>query len=315
MDRNDIDWRGYFPAFITPFREDGALDLVALRALVDHYVEQGMHGIMVNGTCGEWFAQTTEERRIVAEAAVEQAAGRLTVLVGCTAYTAAEAAGIARHALDAGADGVISTPPPYAKPFPDETVAYYRELGERVDGPIAVYNWPHGTSVDIGPELASRLADLPHVVAIKDSTPDAEQFYATTRAVVDRIRVFGPFMTRRGLEVLRESGGDGTVGGGSLAGRPDPTFWEDVWAGDFAAAEAYADVVERLFPKLWLPGGWAGHWGAYQSQLKVLMGLLGQPTGHVRPPRLPITDPEAIAAMRAVLVEEGLLDADPPAAA
>lgn len=309
MDRNDIDWRGYFPAFITPFRENGDLDLDALRALVDHYVAEGMHGIMVNGTCGEWFSQTTEERELVARTVVEQAAGRLTVLVGCSAYTAKEAAEIGRAALDAGADGVIATPPPYAKTFPDETVAFFQELSDRLQGPLGVYNWPHGTNVDIDAALASRLADIENVVAIKDSTPNAEQFYETVRTVIDRVRVFGPFMTGKGLEVQREFGGDGTVGGGSLAGRPDPEFWENVWKGDFAAAEAYTHDVERLFPKLWLPGGWAGHWGAYQSQLKVLMGMLGQPTGHVRAPRLPITDPDALAAMRAVLVEEGLLDA------
>ena len=73
------------------------------------------------------------------------------------------------------------------------------------------------------------------------------------------------------------------------------------------SAGPYAEAADRLFPKLWLPGGWAGVHGAYQSELKVIMGLLGQPTGHVRRPRLPITDPGAIADIRRVLVEEGLL--------
>jgi dihydrodipicolinate synthase/N-acetylneuraminate lyase len=312
MDRNDVDFRGYFPAFITPFAADGAVDTDAIRALVDHYVAEGMHGIMVNGTCGEWFAQTPDERRLVAETALDQAAGRLTVFVGCTAYTAIEAAELANHAFAHGADAVAVTPPPYSKPFPDEIVQFYEDLSDAFDGPVVVYNWPHGTSVDIGPELASRLADVDRVVAIKDSTPDAEQFYATVRAVVDRVRVFGPFMSIRGHEVLRESGGDGTIGGGSLYGRPDPEFWEAHWRGDHDAAAAHAARSEALFPKLWLPGGWAGHWGAYQSQLKVLMGMLGQPTGEVRRPRLPITDPDALGAMRAVLVDEGLIQAPEP---
>lgn len=314
MDRNDVDFKGYFPAFITPFREDGAVDEDGIRALVDHYVEQGMHGIMVNGTCGEWFAQTPDERRLVAETALSQAAGRLTVFVGCTAYTAIEAAEIAKHALAHGADAVAITPPPYSKPFPDEIVQFYTDVSDLVAGPIVVYNWPHGTSVDISTELAGRLADIEHVVALKDSTPNAEQFYATVREVVGRIRVFGPFMSERGLEVLRESGGDGTIGGGSLYGRPDPEFWEAHWRGETEYPEAHAKRSDALFPKLWLPGGWAGHWGAYQSQLKVLMGMLGQPTGQVRRPRLPITDPAALDAMRAVLVDEGLLTADDAAA-
>lgn len=311
MNRDDIDWQGYFPAFVTPFTRDGALDLDTLHELVEFYVGEGMHGIVVNGTCGEWFSQSHDERRVVAEAAVSAAAGRLRVLVGCTDYTADSTAELARHALDAGADGVLASPPPYAKLFPNEIIAFYESISAQIDGPLAVYNWPHGAGVDIDTELADRLADIDRVVAIKDSTPDADQFFATSHQVRDRVRVFGPYMSARGVEVLATEGGDGTVGGGSLFGRPDPTFWEDYWAGDLEAAREHALRSDRLFPKLWLPGGWAGHYGAYQSQLKELMRMLGQPAGYVRPPRLPITDPAALDAMRAVLVEEGLLAAVP----
>ncbi len=309
MNRDDIDWKGYFPAFVTPFTEAGELDLGTLCALVDHYVAQGMHGIVVNGTCGEWFSQSWDERHAVAEATVSQAAGRLRVLIGCTDYTADRTAALARHALNAGADGVLASPPPYAKLFPDEVIAFYEEIDAKIDGPLAVYNWPYGSGVDIEADLADRLADIPHVVAIKDSTPDAEQFFETSRRVRDRVRVFGPYMTESGLERLQREGGDGTVGGGSLFGRPDPKAWEDYWVGDLTSARQHAVASDRLFPKLWLPGGWAGRYGAYQSQLKELMRMLGQPAGHVRPPRLPITDPASLAAMRGVLVEEGLLPA------
>ncbi|MEV7429461.1 dihydrodipicolinate synthase family protein [Nocardioides sp. NPDC092400] len=310
MNRDDVDWQGYFPAFVTPFTADGDLDLDTLAALVDHYVAEGMHGIVVNGTCGEWFSQTDDERRQVAEAAAAQAAGRLRVIVGCTAYTAEQSAELGRHALASGVDGVLVSPPPYAKLFAPEVVAFYEEISALVDGPLTVYNWPWGSGVDIDTELADRLADVPNVVAIKDSTPDADQFFATSRRVRDRVRVFGPYLGERGLEELTTHGGDGTVGGGSLFGRPDPQYWEDVWAGDIDAARAHAVRSDRLFPQLWLPGGWAGKYGAYQSQLKALMHMLGQPAGHVRRPRLPVTDPAALAEMRAVLVREGLLAAD-----
>lgn len=309
MNRDDVDWQGYFPAFVTPFTETGDLDLETLRALVDFYADEGMHGLVVNGTCGEWFSQSAEERRTVAEAAVSQAAGRMRVLVGCTAYTAEETAQFARHALTAGADGVLASPPPYAKLFPNEVVAFYEDLNAAVEGPLVVYNWPHGSGVDIDTGLADRLADIDQIVAIKDSTPNGDQFFQTARRVRDRVRVFGPYMTARGVEELRTEGGDGTVGGGSLFGRPDPQFWETYWSGDTDGLAAHAEAGDRLFAKLWLPGGWAGRYGAYQSQLKELMRMLGQPAGHVRRPRLPITDPASLRAMRTTLVEEGLLPA------
>jgi dihydrodipicolinate synthase/N-acetylneuraminate lyase len=307
MDRNDVTWKGYWPACPTPFHSDQSLDLESFRALLEWYIGQGVHGLLVNGTSGEWFSQTTEERRRVAETAVAAAAGRVPVVVGCTSYTAREAIELSTHALEYGADGISSTPPPYSKTFPDETVQYFQDISDGIDGPILVYNWPHGCGVEIDPPLASRIADIDKVVGIKDSTPNAQQFYETTRTVVGRVRVFGPFMSLEGFEQLLLHGGDGFVGGGTLFGAPDPAFWESYWAGDFDACRAHAVRTDRLFPKLWLPGGWAGKYGAYQSQLKAIMKMLGQPGGEVRRPRLPVTDPQSLAEIRAVLIEESLL--------
>jgi 1-pyrroline-4-hydroxy-2-carboxylate deaminase len=308
MDRNDIDWRGYWPASPTPFREDGAYDADAHRDLLEHYIATGVHGVFVNGTTGEWFSQTGEERRHVARTCIDAVAGRVPVVIGCTAYTATEVAALARDAMDAGASGVATTPPPYSRPLPDEIVAFFEDIARALpDVPVMVYNWPHGTSVDIDAALADRLAGVDTVVAIKDSTPNVEQFYVTARTVVDRVRVIGPFMTREGHRALTEHGGDGTIGGGSLLGADDPAFWDAHWRGDHETCLALADRIERLFAKLWLPGGWCGVYGHYQSQLKALMAMLGQPGGTVRPPRLPVTDPAALAAMRQILAEEGLL--------
>ena len=309
MDRNDVTWHGYWTAVPTPFNEDGSLALDLLRELLDFYVAEGVHGMLVNGTTGEWFSQSADERRLVAETALDAVAGRVPVVIGCTSYTADEVASFARHAIGAGASGFASTPPPYAKPFDAEIVAFYEDIAAAVDAPMMIYNWPHGTSVDIGTELADRLVGIDTVVAFKDSTPDAEQFYRSSRAVVDRVRVFGPYMTTAGYEQLREHGGDGTIGGGTLFGRADPEFWEAHWRGDEAAALAHAERNERLLEALWLPGGWAGRYGHYASQLKALMAILGQPGGTVRRPRLPVTDEASLDALREILERESLLPA------
>jgi dihydrodipicolinate synthase/N-acetylneuraminate lyase len=307
MDRNDVSWRGYWPACPTPFTEDGALDLDSLRALVDMFIDQGMHGLFVNGTTGEWFSQTTEERKQVAETAVEAAAGRVPVVVGCTGLTAKAVVELGKHALSVGASGIGSTAPPYSKTLPDETAAFYEDISDGVDGPVLVYNWPHGTNIDIDSELAGRLVDIENVVGIKDSTPNMDQFLETNRAVNQRAIVFGMFMNIQGFEGLVQDGGDGFIGGGSVLGSADARFWEDYWRGDLDAARAHAERTEALFPKLWEPGGWRGIYGGYQAQLKVLMRLMGQPGGHPRRPRLKITDPAAIEALREVLREESLL--------
>src|SRR6266540_4470321 len=111
MDRNDVTWRGYWTAVPTPFNEDGTLALDLLRELLEWYVGEGVHGMLVNGTTGEWFSQSADERRLVAETAIDAIDGRIPVIVGCTSYTADQVVAFARHAIDAGAAGVTSTAP------------------------------------------------------------------------------------------------------------------------------------------------------------------------------------------------------------
>ena len=84
MDRNDVSWHGYWPACPTPFHADQSLDLDSFRALLEFYIGEGVHGLLVNGTTGEWFSQTPDERRQVVETAIDQAAGRVPVVAGCT---------------------------------------------------------------------------------------------------------------------------------------------------------------------------------------------------------------------------------------
>ena len=74
MDRNDVTWKGYWAACPTPFHADGSYDADLHRALLDWYAGQGLHGVLVNGTTGEWFSQTPEERKLVAATAIDAVA-------------------------------------------------------------------------------------------------------------------------------------------------------------------------------------------------------------------------------------------------
>ena len=144
-----MDWKGYWVAAPTPFTASGQLDEAGLRAELQLYLKQGVHGVLVNGTTGEWFSQTDAERRRVAEIAVEELTGRIPVVIGCTTYTAATTIELGRHAREIGASGLLSTPPPYVAPTPKEIVAFYRAISDAVDLPIMVYNWARGVAVEI----------------------------------------------------------------------------------------------------------------------------------------------------------------------
>lgn len=310
MDRHDVDWWGYWVAAPTPFSAQGDLDSAALSALLALYAEQGVDGVLVNGSTGEWFSQAPAERRAVAETAVAAVGGRMPVVIGVSAFTPAEAAALARHAESVGADGVLATPPPYVHPSPDEVVEFYRTVSEATALPFVIYNWPRGVAVDLGlyPGLFGRLADLDRVVAIKDSTGDWLRMLSTVEELADRVRVFGSFLHRRGLAVLLSLGGDGNIDGGGLAAPFAVPYYEAVRAGDRDTAGRWADRYAAVSGRLIRPD-YSGVFASPVPQLKAAMRMLGQPAGPVRPPLLDVTSPLALAGIRAVLDESGLVDA------
>lgn len=85
MDRNTVDWKGYIPAITTPFLENGEVDWEGWEELLHWLVDEGMHGLLVNGTTGEWFSQSVEEQKELFRTASKHVNNRIPVIVGCTA--------------------------------------------------------------------------------------------------------------------------------------------------------------------------------------------------------------------------------------
>ena len=133
MDRDSVGWKGYWIAAPTPFTVMGALNESALRGVLRLYHDQGVHGVLVNGTTGEWFSQTEAERRRVAEIAVEELGGKIPVVIGCTTFTPSQTIALGLHAREIGADGILSTPPPYAAPTPREIVAFFSAISQTAE--------------------------------------------------------------------------------------------------------------------------------------------------------------------------------------
>jgi 1-pyrroline-4-hydroxy-2-carboxylate deaminase len=306
MKKRRVDWKGYWPAASTPFTRDGLIDEPAWRNLLRLYLQQGVHGVLVNGTTGEWFSQTDGERRKLAEIAVAELKGKIPVVVGCTTFTPRDTAELGRHAASIGADGMLSTPPPYAVPTDREVVAFYRYVADRVDLPIMIYNWARGTNVEIRGSLAVELAQIEGVVAFKDSTANKEQFLETLTAVVSSVLVFGGFVSTQGLRTLQTVGGSGSIDGGGLGAPMAVAFYEAVWHGDLTAARAHGERYVQLMEQLINPD-WSGVFGSPQAQLKAAMNILGQPGGFPRLPLLPVDDPADVAGLRKVLQSAGLV--------
>jgi len=310
MQRRDVDWCGYWAAAPTPFTADGRLDEEAWRDVLRLYRSQGVHGVLVNGTTGEWFSQSPDERLLVAQIAAEELGDTATtVVIGCGSFTPAETARYAEHARQIGADGALTTPPPYVHPTPEEIYAFYAQVTEAVDIPWMVYNWPRGVAVDIPVETLSRLADLDRVVAIKDSTGDELKALEACEAVAERVRFFGRFIHRRGMAFLTGLGGDGNIDGGGVGAPFAVPFYEAVWREDRTEARQWSDRYTGLAARL-VNGDYSAKFASPTAQVKAAMNLLGQPGGQVRPPLVPLTDAERIAHLGAALRASGLEPVD-----
>lgn len=291
MDRNSVAWKGYLPAITTPFTATGEFDRSAWQELVEWMVSERMHGIIVGGTTGEWFSMTLEERVEQFQLAATQVRGRIHVIGGCNAYKPGEAITLAGAARDAGLDGILLTPPPYVVTNRRETIAFYKTVSDAVAIPICVYNWPRGTNVDMDAETVSALADIEHVVAIKNSTPNVGSFIETLVAVKDRLRVFGFSFNEFGVSLLQGIGGDGTMGAGAVLGREHPEFWNRLWAGDVDGAIEIGRRDRAIFDA-WIRPDFSAPFGSPQAIFKEALNCQGLPGGHVRPPLLPLTDGE-----------------------
>ncbi len=302
LDRHSVEWRGYIPAVTTPFAADGTLDLEGWRVLLDWMLAEGMHGVAVAGTSGEWFSLSPAERCDLFRVAAERLAGRITVLAGCSSFTPQESIGYARAASEAGCDGILLTAPPYVVPNDREIVAFYRAVSAAVEIPICVYNWPRGTGVDMAPGLLAELAAIENVVAIKNSTGNQGAVLATLFALRDRVRIFGVPANELGAMLVEHAGADGTIGAGAVLGSDHPAFFEHVWAGRRDEALLCGARDRQFFESCWNPD-FSPRFGSQFAILKAALDLRGLPGGHVRPPLLPLTDKEHD---RVRLVLEGL---------
>jgi dihydrodipicolinate synthase/N-acetylneuraminate lyase len=306
MDRHSVQWRGYIPAITTPFTGEGALDLDALDQLLQWLWQEGMHGIIIGGTQGEWFTISAAERKQLMHAVGRKLSGKLPLIAGCSGYTSSEVAAHAKLAADHGFNGILVTPPPYMVPTDREILAFYREVNDVVSLPICVYNWPPGTNVDMSLDLLRKIAELPNVVAIKNSTADLRHFVDVFFALKDKVRVFGVPMNDLGI-LLVQQGADGTMGAGAVLGRELPDYFNAIWDKDIERARRLGDRNEVLM-RAWFNTDYTGRFGSAQAIFKAALNELGLPGGYPRRPLLPL-EAEGVSVVRQTLVQLGKVSA------
>jgi 4-hydroxy-tetrahydrodipicolinate synthase len=164
--------RGSIPPLITPFT-GGAVDYDRYAELVEFQIEQGSHGILVNGTTAEPSTLTTDERNRLVTLAVETTKGRVPVVAATGSQSLAESRDLTEHALTAGADALLIVTPYYIRPPQRGLVAYYSELAAGHAVPWMVYHIPGRTAVGVTLDTLKALKERsPNFVGIKQAVND-----------------------------------------------------------------------------------------------------------------------------------------------
>lgn len=167
-----MNTQGVLVPIVTPFDANGKLDLQALKQLTEHFVAQGVGGIVACGTTGEYYTLDAQERVQVLECVRDAVGGRATLIAGINGLSTQEAINNARQAEELGYEGLMLATPAYSLPGQREVVAHFRTVAEATRLPIIMYNFPARVGVEIGLEAVIELSKIPNIVAIKESSGD-----------------------------------------------------------------------------------------------------------------------------------------------
>lgn len=281
---------GIIPAVVVPFDEDDSIDVAALRANVQHLLDGGVHGLIVNGTMGESGALSNEERELVLETVLAVADGRVPVTAGVSAASTPASCAYAEQARAGGAHGVMCLPPLLYPGTIEEIVAHYAAVSSAAGLPLMLYNNPPASGSDLTPEtIAAVAAAVPGVVAVKECSGDARRIAALLGATELEILVGGDDWALEGFA----AGATGWVSGvANVVPAECVQLAELVEEGRLAEAR---ELYQRLLPLArldmtpWLVQYFKGALDA--------VGLTGGPT---RPPRGQLNDSQRATLREAV---------------
>ncbi|WP_344386968.1 4-hydroxy-tetrahydrodipicolinate synthase [Streptomyces vastus] len=265
-------------AMITPFTEDGLLDLDGAQALAERLVTDGCEGLVLSGTTGESPTTTDDEKAELVRAVVEAVGGRAAVVAGVGTSDTRHTIELAQEAEKAGADGLLVVSPYYSKPPQEALQAHFREIADASGLPLALYDIPGRTATRIEPETMLRLAAHPRIVAVKDCAYDL----LGTQKVLARTDLAYYTGCEEFTLPLYAVGGTGYISTvANAAPRQLRGILDAFDTGDTAEAarrQRQAIPLIELMMASGLPG---------TVTAKALLGALGLPAGPVRAPLRP----------------------------
>ena len=281
---------GNYMALPTPFKADYSLDLAALRRLVHRLLDAGYrtgNGVfLVAGAAGEFSVLDMDERRVLAETVVEEANGRIPVVVGVQDTSTRRVVELTCFARSIGADAVQLSPPFYEPPSPDDILEMIRTVSDAAEIPIIVYNtWWTGVGTDVGYELIAKILDIPNVGALKWSASSSFVYEQVLRDFASEVPMIDNYLSEAWSHMLGATG---------FTSHP-PFAWPEwglrLW--EHLQQRRYVQATEMLkqfrIPYYRLISKTMRYTGSEANVDKTALELIGEPVGSVRPPARPLT--------------------------
>ncbi|MBT5226672.1 MAG: dihydrodipicolinate synthase family protein [Proteobacteria bacterium] len=172
-----MQFEGIYTPVITPFHNDGSIDEEGFAKVIEFLIDAGTHGIVVAGTTGEYYAQTTEERTHLMQLAHKVINARVPMMVGVGAIRTEDAIELAQTARQTGADALLVNSPPYVLPTEFENAAHALAIDKAAGLPIMLYNYPGRTGVGMGEDYLQQVSASKNFCAIKESSGDINRLH------------------------------------------------------------------------------------------------------------------------------------------
>lgn len=292
--------RGIIPPIITPFREDGTINYDVYCKMVDHFIECGVHGIFPMGTTGEFYAVDEAEYKELLQITVKTVAGRCDIYAGANDITTR---GVIRKVricenID-GIDALSILTPMFISQTQDEIYYHYKTIAESTDMPIIIYNNKPKTNVTVSPQTIAKLARIPNIVGVKDSTGD----FSNTMEYLRLTKDIEDFSVLIGRDTLIYAGlCVGAEGAIASCANVAPKLVVDIYnkylEGDLGGALVYQQILNPL--RL------ACNMGTFPAVIKEGLQQQGFPVGKCLAPILELTQPEK-EKLHLIMAEMGLV--------
>ncbi len=290
---------GVYAAMATPLTDDGEVDPIGIRNVVDYLFDNGVTGLSILGSTGEGPSLTIAQRQQALAATMEATNGRGAVFTGAASSAVADVIDSLKTIAGSGARGALVPPPYYYRLETDGIIAYYQRIAEVSPVPIIMYNIPVMTKLQIPTEAVAVLIEHPNIMGLKDSSGDFGYFSALARIASRSER----FTLYTGSDAMLASslfvGGHGLIGG-AVNVVPDVlvAIYRAYQEGDVARALALQGDVTRA--------GAAMRVGTFPAPMKAQYALKGLCGRAVAPPIPPLTDAE-MEQLRIQLTAAGVL--------